>query len=449
MRSSLYSHFVQPLSEAVFPVLPAASDRKAPGSIRVLVIASTYPRHEGDYAVPWLRESVRRFVDRGNEVTVLAPSYEGLKSHRIDGVPVYRYRYFPAWWEHLTHEQGAPNRVRNPLYQFLGVPYLIMGWLAAVRLAQRTPFDIVHVHWPFPHGPMGTAAARICDAPLVMTSHGAEFALARRKAWIRPLLRSALHQADLLMANSSYTAAEIKALSGREAVVLPFGSTVPVSSPKRTFHGLPRVLFTGRLIQRKGVEYLLQAVPQVLAKRPAEFIITGDGDQRARLERLACALGLQTSVCFRGFVSNEQLDAEYASCDIWVNPAVIDDRGDTEGLGVGAIEAYAHHKSVVASAVGGIPDVVKHGVTGLLVPQKDPQRLANAILELLDNPARAAQMADAGLRYAREQFDWNRLTQRLEVMYRVLLATRRRRAMRVGRNGGFHGSGSARLAHAK
>ena len=172
------------------------------------------------------------------------------------------------------------------------------------------------------------------------------------------------------------------------------------------------------------MEYLLRAVPRVLARHPAEFVITGDGDQRARLEAMARTLGLGDSVRFVGFLSNEQLEAEYASCDIWVNPAIVDDRGDTEGLGVGAIEAYIHHKPVVASAVGGIPDAVRDGVTGLLVPEKDETRLAEAILEFLDNPARAAEMAAAGFRFAQEQFDWERITQRLEGLYRGLLESR-------------------------
>ena len=203
--------------------------------------------------------------------------------------------------------------------------------------------------------------------------------MAQRKPWIRPLLKYSLRQADLLLANSSDTAQRIEILSGRHAAVLPFGTTVQKgtkpndsspddSSPQdadagsvpsagngsatSSRNGVPRVLFTGRLIQRKGVEYLLRAIPHVLAHRPAEFIITGDGDQRARLESLACSLHLDGAVRFLGFVSNEQLGAEYSSCDVWVNPAIIDDNGDTEGLGVGAIEAYTYRKPVVASAVG-------------------------------------------------------------------------------------------------
>ena len=85
--------------------------------LRICVVASTYARTEDDYAVPWLRESIRRIVDRGHTVHVLAPSYEGLGNHTIDGVHVERFRYSPRQWERLTHEQGAPNRIRNPFHQ--------------------------------------------------------------------------------------------------------------------------------------------------------------------------------------------------------------------------------------------------------------------------------------------------------------------------------------------
>ncbi len=405
------------------PVHPSRSQRHimsipdSTPSLKIAVIASTYPRHEADYAVPWLRESIRHLVRRGHEVTVLAPSYEGLSDHAIDGVAVKRFRYSPRRWERLTHEQGAPNRIRNPWYQLLGAPYVILGCLAARRLAAKESFDIVHVHWPFPHAPLGAAATSICGAPLVMTCHGAEFALARRKPWVRECLKRGLRRADILIANSSDTAVQIKELSGRDAEVLAFGSTV---EPKSEFHipnEVPRILFTGRLIQRKGVEYLLRAAPRVLERMRAKFIITGDGDQRAALERLRDELSLQDHVEFLGFVSKERLNQEYAQCDLWVNPSIIDDRGDTEGLGVGAIEAYAHGKPVVCSAVGGIPDAVLHEITGLLVPQKDPDRLAAAILAILRNPQHANRMAAAGMEFARERFCWHRISDRLEQIY--------------------------------
>ncbi len=356
-------------------------------------------------------------VQAGHRVTVLAPSYQGLGDHEIDGVAVKRFRYAPAGIERLTHEQGAPNRIRNPLYQALAVPYVLNGCRVGRKLGREQNFDVVHVHWPFPHGPIGRAVAKASNAPLLMTAHGAEFALARRKKWVAPLLRKALRQADHLVANSNDTASKIKELSGCDATVVPFGTTVfPKHSPTPA-NPRPRVAFTGRLIERKGVEYLLRAIPRILSKCDTDFFITGSGDQREKLEALAANLGITERVRFLGFVSNEKLNEVYARCDVWVNPSIIDSRGDTEGLGVGAIEAYAHRKPVVASAVGGIPDAVRHGETGWLVPQKDERTLANAILNLLQNPARAEQFGEAGLEFAQREFNWTRLTRKLEAIY--------------------------------
>ena len=326
--------------------------------LKICVIGSTYPRRDDDYAVPWLRESVSRLAARGHEISIVAPSFRGLPSHEIDGVPVHRFRYGPKACEVLTHEHGAPNKIHNPLLQLLGVPYVVSGRRTALRLAAKVPFDVIHAHWPFPHEFIASAAAAASGAPLVMTCHGAEFALARRKRWVKHLLCRSLKKADQLIANSSDTAAQIRRLSGCEALILPFGSTVKAKSIPRMSNERPRVLFTGRLIQRKGVEYLIRAVPRVLKRLDVDVVVTGDGDEREKCEALAVRLGVAKRVHFLGFVSNEQLDREYARCDVWVNPSIIDDRGDTEGLGVGSIEAYAHRKPVVASRVGGIPDTV-------------------------------------------------------------------------------------------
>jgi glycosyltransferase involved in cell wall biosynthesis len=385
--------------------------------LRICIVTSTYPRHEADYAVPWLRESIAQFADRGHKITVLAPSFEGLQDHRIDGVEVVRFRYSPKRFERLTHEQGAPNRIRNPWYQLLGAPYLLMGCRAARRLAKRQSFDIVHAHWPFPHEPIGAAAAKVAQAPLAITAHGAEFALARLKPWVAACLKRSLQKADLRIANSSDTASQMLKLSGCQAEVLPFGSTVKPKSICVTKNPIPRILFTGRLIQRKGVEYLLRAVPLVLQSRRAQFVITGDGDQRAALESLCHTLQIGDAVEFLGFVDNRRLGEEYAHCDLWVNPSIVDDRGDTEGLGVGAIEAYAYGKPVIASAVGGIPDAVLHEETGILVPEKDPTALAAAICELLDNPAKARRLAATGVELSQQRFSWSRITDRLETLY--------------------------------
>ena len=387
------------------------------GKQRVLVITSTYPRHEQDYAVPWMREIHRQMTERGHQITVLAPSYKGLKSHVLDGVEVRRFRYAPASIERLTHEEGASYKIRKAYMQLLAIPYILLGCLAAAWLASTRKFDVIHVHWPFPHGMMGQVARFFSGAPLVVMSHGAEFSLARRKKWVRPFLRQSLRSADLLISNSSDTARMVTECSDRTCHVLPYGTTVRAANVEPPRNAVPRVLFTGRLIERKGLEYLLLAVPRILAVQQAQFIISGDGDQRQKLERLHRELDLGDSVKFLGFVSNEQLGREYAQCDIWVNPAIIDSWGDAEGLGVGAIEAYSYYKPVVAGNVGGIPDAVIDGVTGRLVPEKDPRALADAICELLADLAKRERMGRAGFDFVQQAFSWERIVTDLELLY--------------------------------
>ncbi len=387
---------------------------------RILVITSTYPRHESDYAVPWMREIHRQLKNEGNQITVMAPSYKGLKSHTLDGIEVKRFRYAPASIETLTHEEGATYKVRKAYMQLLAIPYIIIGCIFAGWLALRGKYDVIHVHWPFPHGLMGQVARLVSGKPLVMMSHGAEFALARRKKWVLPFLRQSLRSADLRIANSSDTASKVIELSGRPCNVLPYGTTVNAADVQAEPAANPRVLFTGRLIERKGLEYLLQAVPMILSQVPsAEFVITGDGDQRARLERLSKELGLTKFIRFMGFVSKEELAQQYAKCDVWVNPGIVDSWGDAEGLGIGSIEAYSYYKPVVASRVGGIPDTIRDGETGYLVPQKDPQALATAICDLLVDPEKCRRFGRAGFKFAKETFSWKRIVGELERLYAI------------------------------
>lgn len=389
--------------------------------MRILVISSTYPRHDSDYAVPWMREAHARLRKEGHEITVLAPSFKGLKTHSIDGIEVKRFRYAPASVETLTHEEGATYNVRKRWIQLLAIPYILIGCLVAAWVALRGKYDVIHVHWPFPHGLMGQAARLTSGARMIAMSHGAEFALAGRKKWIRPFLRQSLRAADLRIANSSSTALMVMDCCNLPCEVLPYGTTVKAAESTNHFNDVPRVLFTGRLIERKGVEYLLRAVPLILKNHQAEFVITGNGDQRQKLEALRDQLNIQNSVQFLGFVSNEQLRQEYARCDIWVNPGIVDSWGDAEGLGVGSIEAYCYGKPVVASAVGGIPDTVLNYETGFLVDEKDPEQLAAAISELISKPELARQMGSAGFAFAERTFEWTSITNRLIAFYHSVL----------------------------
>jgi len=155
---------------------------------------------------------------------------------------------------------------------------------------------------------------------------------------------------------------------------------------------------------------------------PVELDIVGAGPEEENLRNLVQQMGLADRVNLAGRVSNVELKEYYASCDCFVLPAIIDSRGDTEGLGVVLIEALSYRKPVVASALGGIVDIIHHEKTGLAVPEKDPKALAGAISLFLTDQNLSRPLAEAGYKFVQRYFDWNRITDKWLSLYQELIA---------------------------
>ena len=391
--------------------------------VKILYIATAYDRFPGDIITPWLVETIRHLEARGVQVEVLAPSYRGLGSGEVEGVRVHRFRYAPRRWEDLTHDQTAPDRIGDrPWYLGLVPGYVASGARAAARLARRGGFDVVHVHWPIPNAVLGLAARRAAGIPLVSTFHGVELTWTRRRfPMLMPFLRHVIRTSDAVTANSSYTAGMIREVYDRPVARIPFGATVSASpdeavAPKPP--GAPfELLFAGRLVERKGVAYLLEAMSRLRTAEPVVLRVIGDGPLRASLEARARELELGDRVRFDGFVPSEELARRFAECDAFVLPAVVDSKGDTEGLGVVLVEALSYGKPAIASAAGGIVDIVRDGETGLLVPPADADALATAIAELAEDRTRARELGEGGREYVEREFSWPVIIDRLMALY--------------------------------
>jgi len=383
---------------------------------RVLIITTNFPRWEGDPHSPWLVELMGRLREEGCVFEVLAPSFAGLSSHRIGHTQVHRFRYAPARWETLTHEEGAPNKIRkNPWYLLLLPLYLLAGMWAAWRLGRKGKYDVIHVHWPVPQGLFGALARAAGGGRLVATFYGADLVLAQRFPGLKPFVRWFAGRCDDLAAISSYTGRELTAISGRTPRIIPYGVHLP---PERDWPATPgRILTVGRLIARKGHIYLIRAMARLTDLPDAHLVIVGEGHEREALEAEIQRLGLEDRVTLTGRVSDETLEEHYQSCQVFVLPAIVDETGDTEMLGMVSLEAMRYGKPVVASDVGGIPDIVADGESGVLVPQKDPEALAAAIRRLLTNPEEARRLGHAGYHFARAHFSWESVVRATRAMY--------------------------------
>ena len=419
--------------------------------MKVLVIGSVYPRFHEDAEVPWLRTSIAHLKEAGVQVQVLAPAYKGLKSHDIDGTKVNRFRYAPASLEMLTHEEGAPSKMASkPWLQLLAIPYIISGFFKCLSICRKWRPDIIHAHWPFPHAYIALGAAKLFRVPLVLNFHGAELLLIRKKKWVRPLLKFAIGQAQAVFANSSFTAGKIKAIRNVDVEWSPYGTTLEKGAGNTEPHavnGKFKILFVGRHIERKGIRYLIEAA-KYLPRDQFEIRIVGVGDLTEELKKLALLVGSRKSevgsenaqchcehegrsnlnsafnpaeIIFTGKLSPEALANEYRTANVFTLPAIVDSKGDTEGLGVVLIEAMELGLPVVASNVGGIPDVVVDGVSGILVPEKDPEALANAFKKLASDAGLVKELLAGAEKRIAECFSWNRIIERQVQAYNKCL----------------------------
>ena len=395
--------------------------------MRILHVLTAFPRSKDDVIVPWLVALLKRLQADGHEVEVFTSAYKGGGNQSFEGIPVHRFRYFFGRWEDLTHDEATPDRMRRSLlYKILPFFYVLGGMLAMRRLARRRPYDIIHVHWPVPHALFGWMGQRASSRPrprLVTSWYGVELRWVQSSLpWLRGFVRWALRISDAIVAISSYTAREIARFWAAPVVVIPY--TLPFAEGESKARLPPphpggfQVLFVGRLVERKGVKYLIDAVQRMPPDLRARLVVIGDGPEREPIGARVRDAGLEDRVEIRGRVSDEELRSAYAGADVLVLPSILDARGDTEGLGVVLLEAMSYGVPVVASDIGGITDIVEHETSGLLVPPGDPAALAQALERLARDPALASRLGAAGEQRVRRAFGWPEIMAKWDAVYR-------------------------------
>ncbi|MDQ3811824.1 MAG: glycosyltransferase, partial [Chloroflexota bacterium] len=245
------------------------------------------------------------------------------------------------------------------------------------------------------------------------------------------LQRLAMSSVDRVIAVSAYVArgfAEHLKLPARRIRVVrnavdqaPFRAARPADllAQLRRHQHVPIVLSVARLDEGKGIEHLLQAAVEV---KEAVFVLAGDGPLRPEFERDAAAHGLRDRAIFLG--ERSDIAALLAGCDVFVLPSL------NEGLPLTVLEAMAAERPVVSTDVGGIPEVVVDGRTGILVRPADPGRLAQAVRELLQNPARARKLAAAGRLRGEREFTMEKMIGGVASVYAEVLAPTRSCARR-------------------
>jgi colanic acid/amylovoran biosynthesis glycosyltransferase len=406
-------------------------------SLRIAIFAHEFPALSETFVL----RHITSLIERGHDVTVLstAPRAEPAQHPAIERFNLRRLtRYLEMPVARLARVRAAPEafgrgwacgraaplRALNVLrYGQEAASLRLLHW--AATLAPGEEFDVVHCHF----GTVGRLAAFLREigvlrGRLVTTFHGVDLSACLRED--PSLYDHLLRHGDLFLPISDVWRQKLLSLGCRpgQTVVHRMGVEPErfAFRTRRPEAGEPvKLLTVGRLVEKKGVEYGLRAAAE-LARRgiKIDYVVAGDGPLRPHLERLAAALEIGPSVRFMGWRNEEQVAALMAERDMLLAPSVTDAIGDQEGIPVTIMEAMAAGMPVVSTWHSGIPELVEHGATGFLAPERDAVALAEAIQRIVRDDLWAA-MGHAGRHRVELDYDVRRLDDTLERHYRALV----------------------------
>lgn len=403
--------------------------------MRVAVLAHSFPRFPGDTHGPFVQRLSEELAALGHRLHVLVPYDPELRGHPESPLTLHAFRYvWPDRWHLLGYSRTLRGDVHLKLSALLESPlYFLFAERALARLVRREGIELIHAHWALPNGYIAQRVARATGVPFAMTLHGSDVFMAERNPLFGAMARRAVAGAAHVTSCSGELRDRLLRVAGAEhserILLVPNGTDLTPRQEEASAErvrrrlGLSRderpVVAVGRMVHKKGFRFLIEAVPAIRERFPeARIVIGGGGDlldeHRARVRRL----GLEETVLFPGPLTHDEVLELIALAEVFVMPSVRDARGNVDGLPIVVLEAMAAAKPVVASGISGIPMAVRDGETGLLVPERDPAALAEAVSRLLASPEAVHRMGEAGRRRIEEELDWRTVARTHDRLYR-------------------------------
>jgi glycosyltransferase involved in cell wall biosynthesis len=398
--------------------------------MKLLVVASTFPASESDPVPAFVRDQLiaLKRLRPDLEISVLAPhdARSRTASHkRRELYDEYRFHYFwPFAAETLAGRGIMPALEANPL-KYLLIPFLFIGEFAALlRLSRRLRPDVIYAHWFTPQGVIASWVSRMTGTPFVFTTHTSDVDVWRRIPWIgRHVVRGSVGRARAFTAVSRRSMRKLQdffssrqwELVRKKGSIIPMGVALPEPRfPQATEPtGETVILFLGRLVEKKGVQFLLPAYAAVRHEiGRSSLVIAGDGPMLGRLIAQATELGLREYVRFVGFVSGAEKSNMLQLADIFVVPSIVTESGDAEGLPVSLMEALAYGKICIATAESGADEILTSGQDGFVIPEKNVAALSSSLVEAAGLDPALRKRMEAAARITARPFDWEAIASR-------------------------------------
>jgi len=288
------------------------------------------------------------------------------------------------------------------------------------RLIKKFKPNIIHSHYASSYGLLGALTG---FHPFILSVWGSDIYSFPEKSFLhKEIIKFVLEKANVICSTSNAMKQRIKTFTKKDIEVIPFGVDTNIFKPMQIENTLTKsniIIGTVKSLERiYGIEYLIKAFKIVSSKYKSlslKLLIVGGGSLESELKNLAQNLGILHKTIFTGKVLFEQVQKYHNMISIFVAASI------QESFGVSVLEAMACEKPVIVSNVGGLPEIVKDGITGFVVPPKNPQKTAEAIEKLLLDKDLRIKMGKAGRERVKKLYDWNRCVQKMINIYNKIL----------------------------
>lgn len=375
------------------------------------MLTTSYPRFPGDGVGTFVEPIAKGVAAHGNEVHILAPWHPRVERSSQEGeLRFHFFRYAPTSGLHVFGYASALKAdvsLRGSAY--LAAPLAVSaGSWALHRLLRATDADLIHAHWAVPGGFMAVLGRFGIAVPIVVSLHGSDVYLAEANPLARAAARVAFRRAAWVTACSDDLARRSVQLGAdpERMTVVPYGVDTDRFKPDPVVRASlraqrqladddPVLVIAGRLVRKKGFEYLIDALPSLTERFPRlVLVVAGGGDLEGELRQRSATCGVAEHVTFLGPVKQDDVANWLAAADIAVVPSVKDDSGNVDGLPNVLLESLASGTPVISTTAGGMGTVARDGHTARVVPERDPSALAEAISSLLTRPSSAQQLGE-------------------------------------------------------
>ncbi|MEO0232996.1 MAG: glycosyltransferase family 4 protein [candidate division WOR-3 bacterium] len=397
-----------------------------PKKIKILVLTTTFPRYKDDEVPSFVLDLSKEMKNLGAEIIILSPHDKNAKiKEKIEGMKIIRFPYFfPKKLQRLCYRGGIMYNIKKSYLAKIQIPFFfIFYFIYSYKIIKTFKIKAIHSHWIIPSGFVGAIFKKFFKIIHISTAHAIDVYTLEKTFLGKIITTFIFKNCDYIVCVSNILKQKLfnllidendKKYFDKKVLVKPMGVKLSLNSftnelnkekEKEHFN----ILFLGRFVEKKGIKYLIYAFQKVLEKyKNVKLLLGGTGPLEEEIKFLVAKMNLKDSVKFLGWVPREELPKIMKEADFIVVPSIVTETGDTEGLPTVIIEAMGMGLPVIASDVGGIRDIIKDGVNGLLAVPGNVEDLSFKMMKIIENEELKKKLSKEGKETAKN-YRWDKI----------------------------------------